>query len=160
MINLNRKRQDVEKDIIKKYKNCDNKELIIKLCNTSFNPKTMKKSLETIDRIIKRTTENLIMDKIKVKDLDIEEIFLEENINENEVLDLDFTKESFKNFDDKHSVKLCVIYPFNGTNVTFTELGVGEVGVGGENRIYINSDCEVDVYDYSIIFDKEECLIC
>ena len=51
MINLNRKRQDVEKDIIKKYKNCDNKELIIKLCNSSFSPKTMKKSLEAIDKI-------------------------------------------------------------------------------------------------------------
>ncbi len=95
---------------------------------------------------------------MRVKDLDIEEIFLEETVNEDEVLNLDFSRSAFEEFDKLHSIKLCVIIPFDDgiikQNVTFTELGVGQVGVGGENRIYINENYSTDIYDYSIIFDN------
>lgn len=100
-----------------------------------------------------------MMKNIIIKDLEIEEIFLDENINEEDVLNLDFSKEAFRDFDIEKSIKLCVIYPFNGMNVTFTELGVGEVGVGGNNRIYLKEDSKTDIYDYSIIFDKEEIIL-
>lgn len=50
-INLYQSRSNVEKEIIKKYKNSKNKEVIAKLCNNSFSPKTMESSLKMIDRL-------------------------------------------------------------------------------------------------------------
>ena len=126
---------------------------LISMCKLSYDKESFLEDVpsfvELFDSYKRNQTVNNKEIFMKIKDLSIDEAFIEDH---EDILEVPFNKKSFKEYYDKTGIEIEVLVKQSLFYVCFSKNGIGEAPKS-ENRIYLNEDQES--YDLSFIFLEE-----